>query len=65
METINLEYEIQSGCGARKKITAKSLRSAKTKATQLGFGTCFSVWIRDSKGKLLCRKIARHNAVWE
>ena len=61
---LNIDYEIHSGCGARKKIKAVSLRSAKTQATRLGFGTKFTVWIRDNNGKLLARKESKTGSLW-
>lgn len=61
---LNIDYEIHSGCGARKKIKAVSLRSAKAQATKLGFGVSTPVWIRDSKGKLLAKKECKSNSLW-
>ena len=61
---LNIDYEIHSGCGARRKIRAVSLRSAKAQATRLGFGTRFTVWIRDNQGKLLAKKESKSNSLW-
>lgn len=59
-----IDYEIHSGCGARKNIKASSLRGAKAQATRLGFGSRFSVWIRDNNGKVLTRKWCDHDGKW-
>lgn len=61
---LNIDYEIQSGYGARKWIKAVSLRSAKSQATKLGFGVRNTVWIRDNKGDLLTRKECKANSLW-
>lgn len=63
-DLLNIDYEIHSGCGARRNIKAVSLRSAKAQATRLGFGTRFTVWIRDNKGKLLAKKESNAGSLW-
>jgi hypothetical protein len=61
---LNVDYEIHSGCGTRKRIRATSLRSAKIQATRLGFSSRFTVWIRDSRGKLVAKKECKHGSLW-
>ena len=62
---LNIDYEIQSGCGARERIRAVSLRSAKAQATKKGYGVRFPVWIRNSKtGKLVAKKESKSNSLW-
>lgn len=58
---LNIDYEIHSGCGAREKIRAVSLRAAKQMATKKGYGVCTPVWILGFQGKLLTIKDSSAN----
>jgi hypothetical protein len=62
---LNIDYEIHSACGAREKIKAISLRSAKAQATKKGYGVRFPVFIRNlNTGKLVAKKESKSNSLW-
>ncbi len=58
------EYEVHSGCGARRKIFATSLINAKAKATKLGLSRNQPIVIRNLQGDIVAKKAPQSGSLW-